>query len=1056
MNTIFTGDAGSITHLLIVLLISLVIVYRNVGRANGWRDSGTRATVLGLALLLLFRLNYFLDPSIQHAWLSLVSFGLGTAGLYLLLIPMMTGDGNPMEGRIHKKVLTVGGFIAACLGLVFFVIVSDRLAKAAAAPLLYSFISFIPLGVLLGFLWEGRAFGPNRLVAPVISGVFFAASTMLAGLSFLGLLGFDPFWPQLFTLTDIAGFVFLLFASATDAAVHAGGHAQAWGCPLLNRGGDAGRSGDEECAGSIERIYAIGHRSAFRGKVQETYHAIVEAVAEEVGATIVILRVADSRDDLYEVKAHTGLEGDQASLASTLSVAENMYLRLCGQDKYSESGYVLDWDCLGNERDSFIPRGIDWRDKKILVIPFSENGSLKGFFTCGFFEDPPPRRDSIFLDIYANQVRQVVQHEQLRERLLDKERMLAVCREELNSVNQLKANFLSIVSHELRTPITSVKAYTETLLDNIETMQRDTIHDFLRVMNEENERLIKLIDNVLNYSCMETGHLKVEKTSCNLNEMISEVQRELNDSFLDGEVNCDLRLPRNPAFIEADKELIGQLLQNLVSNAVKFTPKSGTVTVILEEEAAAVRIVVQDTGKGIPEEELEKIFDHFHQVDASNTREHGGSGLGLAICKNIVDWHDGKIWVENVKEAGAKFIVLLPMKDIVVRQSASAGFFGSRRFERERYLTLLVEMLSEFLQARKASIMLLEPEQQILRIVVAKGLESEFVQNTRLEVGDRIAGWVAQTGEPLHVFDIEKDIVFGRANNSAFYGTRSFISIPLIDEHEVVGVLNVSDHVEGIEFTDADRELLESLGGIIVGMLKKLDAYEKVSMNFERLKKAMRSILDIREVWGSKTMSNLTLIALATGRRLNLDEKSLTALRLGMSIYDLGMMKVPRSIRAKKEKLADKEWEKLKGHPNFGYTLASPMGLEERIMKMILGHHENFDGTGYPNRLAADEIPIEARIVNVVDAFRALITQGPYRRCYTIDEAHNEIIKGAGTRFDPKVVGALVKVLSDLGASECRGEFVLEKIEEELEEERQKRKKLWAEHQQETVKEGVP
>lgn len=1054
MDTIFTGEAGGATYLLMVLLISLAIAYRSAGRSGDPRRNGFKLTVAGLVFLFLFRVSYILEGSARHSWFSLVSFGFGGAGLYLLLTPMMVGSDGSAGTRVNNRVLTIGGLVGAFLGLILFLSVSGRLTEAAAAPILYSFITFVPLGILLGSLWEGKGYGPGRLIIPALSGGFFVGATLIAGLSYLGLLGADPFWIQFFTLTDLAGFFFLFFAAAAAPLDFVGRSSREPGRSFLTRG--IGRDGDTRCIEAAERIYMIGNRSVHKGKAQETYNVIVKAVAEELCTPVVILRVVEAHDDLYEVKVHTGLEGEQASLASTLSVTEEMFLRRCGQDRFSEIGFVLDWDSAGSDRDSFIPRGIEWQGKKILVIPISEDGLLKGFFTCGFFEDVPSSDSSIFLDIYANQVIQIVQHERQREQLLEKERMLSICKEELSSVNQLKANFLSIVSHELRTPLTSVKAYTETLLDNIETMQRNTIHDFLNVMDEENDRLIKLIDNVLNYSCMETGHLKVEKTSCNLNEMVSEAQRGLNKEFLDGGVNCDLRLPRTSVVIEADRELISQLLQNLMSNAVKFTPKGGTVTVALEEEAAAVRIVVQDTGKGIPEGQLEKIFERFHQVDASNTREHGGSGLGLAICKNIVDWHDGKIWVENVKEAGAKFIVLLPMKDIVVRQSASVGFFGSRRFERERYMTLLVEMLSEFLQARKASIMLLDPEQQILRIVAAKGLESEFVQNTRLDVGDRIAGWVAQTGEPLHVFDIEKDIVFGRANNSSFYGTHSFISVPLIDDNEIIGVLNVSDHVEGIEFTEADRELLESLSGIIAGMLKKLDAFEKVTMNFERLKKAMRSILDIRELWGSKTLSNLTLIALATGRRLNLDERSLTALRLGMNLYDLGMMEVPRNIRAKKEELTDEEWGKLRNHPNFGYTLASPMGLEERIMKMVLAHHENYDGSGYPNELSGEEILIEARIVNVVDAFRALITQGPYRRCFTIDEARNEIIKGAGKKFDPKVVGAFVKVLSDLGAREGKCELVLDAVEEELEAERKKRKQIWDEHQQETVKEGVP
>jgi HD-GYP domain-containing protein (c-di-GMP phosphodiesterase class II) len=241
----------------------------------------------------------------------------------------------------------------------------------------------------------------------------------------------------------------------------------------------------------------------------------------------------------------------------------------------------------------------------------------------------------------------------------------------------------------------------------------------------------------------------------------------------------------------------------------------------------------------------------------------------------------------------------------------------------------------------------------------------------------------------------------------------------------------VSDHVDGREFTDTDRELLETMGVVVSGMLNKLEAFEKVSLNFENLKEAMRRILEIRETWGSRNLTNLTLIALEVGRRLSLDEKSLTALRLGMNLYDLGMMKVPRSIRGKKEELTEKEWRTLHEHPDSGFALISPMGLETRVMKMVRSHHENFDGSGYPDRLAGDEIPIEARIVNVVDTFRALINQGPYRRCYSLDEARNEIIKGSGTKFDPKVVSAFVKALHQLGAVEDHCELVLSRIERE-------------------------
>ena len=803
----------------------------------------------------------------------------------------------------------------------------------------------------------------------------------------------------------------------------------------------------------VEQLSHISGMFLADAPSQDIFAAMVDDVVEDTGASLVILRIAKPGGDVFEVKARAGFDYLHPEPDFKLSVSNGTLQRLRGKGDSFGVGFIVDPEHIHGEAESPVPPGTDWRSGKLLIITIEMDGRPVGFFTIGFFDGAPGARIASILKLFTDRALLVIKRDRSREILRTKERALAVCKEELDGLNQLKSSFLSVVSHELRTPLTSIKAYTETLLDNVDTIKRETLQDFLRVMNEENERLIKLVDNILNFSRMETGHLKVERTSCNLNRMIEEAQAALQHKFLAGGINTELRLPRHPCRIDADRELIMQLFQNLMNNAAKFTPAGGKVTVTLEEEASAARIVVQDTGRGIPEDQLEKVFERFYQVDASNTREHGGSGLGLAICKNIVDWHDGKLWVENVKDSGAKFVVLLPMKDIVVRQAVSAGYIGSRRFERERFLTLLVEMLSEFLQARKASIMLLEKDQQILRIIAAKGLDIEFVQNTRLEVGDRIAGKVAETGEPLHVFDIENDFDYGRANNTLFYGTRSFISAPLKDGDEIVGVLNVSDHVDGREFTRADRELLEALSGIIVGMLKKLDAHEKVSTNFEKLKDAMRAILDLREAWGSKNLWNYTLIALAAGERLELDERSLTALRLGMNLYDVGLMRIPRNIRIKKEELTAKERETLREHPNIGFSLISSMGLEDRIMRMVRSHHEHYDGSGYPDGLAGNEIPIESRILSVVDTFRALMSESPYRRVYSLEEARAEIESGAGAAFDPMVVKAFGTALDDLGARAEKHELMLDGFERELERERNERRKKLHEQEKETTRE---
>jgi HD-GYP domain-containing protein (c-di-GMP phosphodiesterase class II) len=172
-----------------------------------------------------------------------------------------------------------------------------------------------------------------------------------------------------------------------------------------------------------------------------------------------------------------------------------------------------------------------------------------------------------------------------------------------------------------------------------------------------------------------------------------------------------------------------------------------------------------------------------------------------------------------------------------------------------------------------------------------------------------------------------------------------------------------------------------------------------------------------------------------------------------MNLYDLGLMRIPRNIRVKKEQLTPKEREVLREHPNIGFALTSPMGLEDRIMKMVRSHHEHYDGSGYPDGLAGPEIPVEARIVSVVDALHALMSEGPYRRIFSLAEARTEIESGSGTRFDPAVVEAFGYSLDILGARDDRHELVLDAFERELEQERIERKKNPETIQQETVKE---
>ncbi|MBN2184790.1 MAG: GAF domain-containing protein [Candidatus Krumholzibacteriota bacterium] len=1037
-ENIFTGDGGSLTYVFLIVFLTLFSVYRIVSVMQSKSGSAVRRLSAGVALVSISRIVNASVFSRAQEGFPIISSLLSIIGFYLLMAVMSSGRRSDDLSLWNKGIL-VSAAVAGLLigGVVHFAIIGNIVILS----ILFSCSTFAPVGVMAGYFFEKKKIGSPVPGLFAISASMLMISTVMMSLRASGAIGPDPFWGQLFSIIDVAGF-FLFLASFTGENSKTGSGqdlkvTQPRVVELL-------KSSDviSGTAAEGKQLVDISLKVISDEGSQSIYKSIAEVLREETGADFVHIRTIMKSREKLELRAFASESGENISPQFSNSISKSRILSLCSDDNAAGYGYKLDKKVLSDDAGSFVPKDCDWKNGFLLLMPVKFEGVLTAVITAGFFEENVVSATRSMW-IYSNNIVELRARENFKAIIKNARKELSFVKDELETANQLKSNFLSIVSHELRTPLTSVKAYSETLLDNIETIENDTTRNFLNVMGEETDRVIKQVDNILNYSSMENGRLSVEKSSCNLNRLIRLAVEELDKDFLDGKIENIVKLPDHDVFIDADEGLIKQLLVNLVGNAVKFTPEMGKVIISLEEEASAARIVVQDTGSGIPEEQLEKIFERFHQVDATNTREYGGSGLGLAICKNITEWHDGRIWVENVKDSGAKFVIILPMKDIIVRQASSSGNIGSVRFERERYLSLLVEMLSEFMQARKASIMAYDEDKNVLRVIAAKGLNAEFVQNTRVETGERIAGRVFVEGESVHVFDIEMDDRVGRANNSAYYGTGSFISTPVKDSGKVIGVLNVSDHVDGREFTKADREILEAFSSIIGRMMKKLEAYEKVSYNFEKVKDAMRSILYMREGLGSRNLVNYTLIALAVAERIGLSEESKIALRMGMNMYDLGMMKVPRSIRVKKEELTNREKKKLIDHPNIGFSLLSPMGIDERIMKMVYCHHEYYDGSGYPEGLVREEIPIEARIVAVVDSFRALVSQGPYRRTYTLDEAKNEVIRGSGTKFDPKIVGAFIKALNDSGARVDDGDFYLDVIEKELEEIRRENRKKY-------------
>ncbi|MBM4255742.1 MAG: hypothetical protein FJ147_07575 [Deltaproteobacteria bacterium] len=232
------------------------------------------------------------------------------------------------------------------------------------------------------------------------------------------------------------------------------------------------------------------------------------------------------------------------------------------------------------------------------------------------------------------------------------ERALAAAQE----VDQLKDDLISTVSHELRTPLTSLLGFTELMLERDFPPARQ--RDLLGIMHRESQRLTNLINNFLDLQSITTGQPRYHFTETQLTPLLHEAVSVFSQS--DGKHEWKLSIPDALPSIRIDTERIQQVLANLVSNAVKFSPEAGTITVGAELQQAEIKVWVADQGIGIPAEALPNLFSKFFRVDNNETRTIGGTGLGLALVKEIIEAHHGQIWVESALGKGSTFFFTLP------------------------------------------------------------------------------------------------------------------------------------------------------------------------------------------------------------------------------------------------------------------------------------------------------------------------------------------------------------------------------------------------------------
>lgn len=231
-------------------------------------------------------------------------------------------------------------------------------------------------------------------------------------------------------------------------------------------------------------------------------------------------------------------------------------------------------------------------------------------------------------------------------------------------IEEERKQFVSNVSHELRTPLTSMRSYIEALIDGA-WEDEELAPRFLDVAQSETDRMIRMIQDLLHLSRIDSGRSELNKELIDITALFTQVLNRF-DMLLDSEdyrnnnYSIERALIDEAIFVDIDPDRMVQVLDNVMNNAIKYSPDGGTISARMIVTADEVKIMIKDEGIGIPEEDLGDIFKRFYRVDRARSRAMGGSGLGLAISREVVEQHGGKIWAESVERQGTTFNITLP------------------------------------------------------------------------------------------------------------------------------------------------------------------------------------------------------------------------------------------------------------------------------------------------------------------------------------------------------------------------------------------------------------
>jgi HD-GYP domain-containing protein (c-di-GMP phosphodiesterase class II) len=334
--------------------------------------------------------------------------------------------------------------------------------------------------------------------------------------------------------------------------------------------------------------------------------------------------------------------------------------------------------------------------------------------------------------------------------------------------------------------------------------------------------------------------------------------------------------------------------------------------------------------------------------------------------------------------------------------------------EADSVIRTVVENSLRVVDATRGSLMLVDEAANELYIRYAIGLPEQVVQTARVAVGAPISGWVASTGVPLLVKNIETDERFRRENHPA-YRTGSLICAPVRLRNRVIGVLNVNSKADGAAFSSHDLDVVVALAGQASLALENVRLQEDLRTAYFATLRALIIAIEAKDPYTRGHSDRVTIYAIQIGERMGIDGARRQRLMQAAILHDIGKIAVDQSILHKPGRLTAEEFEVIKRHPTVADQILKPIAHLAEVRRLLVQHHERLDGKGYPAGLRGEQICLEGRILCVADSYDAMTSDRPYRTAMSQADAIAERRRCVGTQFDGDVVEAFCAANADGG-----------------------------------------